>query len=241
MQFHFIRHAQSENNQRWLETGSYHGRDSDPALTTLGWRQASRLARFLDQPVTELGDLGTDYDPQNVRGFGITHIYCSLMVRSVATGTVLAQALRLPLVAWEDIHEVGGIHARNEETGEHTGLPGKSRAYYEEHYPSLVLPEDLGDEGWWNRPFETHEERPLRAKRVLKDLQDRHGDTDHHVAVISRGGFYNHFMRVLLDLQHEEVPWFSLNNMAMTRIDFEEEISIQYTNRTDFLPREMIT
>ena len=50
------------------------------------------------------------------------------MVRSVATGTVLAQALKLPLGAWEDIHEVGGIHARNEETGEHPGLPGKNRA-----------------------------------------------------------------------------------------------------------------
>lgn len=242
MQFYFIRHAQSENNQRWLETGSHHGRDSDPALTTLGWRQAGRLARFLEQPVTEPDASGSDHDPQNVRGFGITHIYCSLMVRSVATGTVLAQALGLPLIAWEGIHEVGGIHARNQETGEHTGLPGRDRAYFEEHYPGLVLPDGLGDEGWWSRPFETHAQRPLRARRVLEDLLEGHGGTDHRVAVISHGGFYNHFMRVLLQLQEEEAPWFSLNNAAMTRIDFEgEEIWIQYTNRTDFLPREMIT
>ncbi|MCL7455051.1 MAG: phosphoglycerate mutase family protein, partial [Anaerolineae bacterium] len=119
MQFYFIRHAQSENNQRWLETRSYEGRDSDPALTTLGWRQAGRLARFLQQPVTDLGSADTDYDPQNALGFGITHIYCSLMVRAVATGTVLADALGLPLVAWEEIHEVGGVHDRDEEAGEH--------------------------------------------------------------------------------------------------------------------------
>jgi 2,3-bisphosphoglycerate-dependent phosphoglycerate mutase len=242
MQFYFIRHAQSENNQRWLETGSHHGRDSDPPLTTLGWRQAGRLARFLEQPVTELGDFGMDYDPQNVLGFGITHIYCSLMVRSVATGTVLAQAFGLPLVAWEDIHEVGGIHTRDEETGDRTGQPGKNRAYFEEHYPGLVLPEGLGEEGWWNRPFETREERPLRAKRVLDELRGRHGDTDHHVAIISHGGFYNHLMRILLDLRQEGVPWFSLNNTAMTRIDFEEQATwIQFTNRADHLPREMIT
>jgi 2,3-bisphosphoglycerate-dependent phosphoglycerate mutase len=242
MQFYFIRHAQSENNLRWLETGSHHGRDSDPALTRLGWRQASRLARFLQQPVTERGDPSTDYDPQNVLGFDLTHIYCSLMVRSVATGTVLAQALELPLVVWEDIHEVGGIHARNEETGDHTGLPGKKRAYFEEHYPSLVLPDSLGDQGWWDRPFETYEERPSRARRVLEELAERHGGTDHHVAVISHGGFYNHLLRALLDPRERDVPWFSLNNAAITRIDFEEQgIWIQYTNRADFLPREMIT
>jgi hypothetical protein len=33
-----------------------------------------------------------------------------------------------------------------------------------------------------------------------------------------------------------------MNNAAVTRIDFEEEgTRIQYTNRADFLPREMIT
>jgi 2,3-bisphosphoglycerate-dependent phosphoglycerate mutase len=242
MQFYFIRHAQSENNLRWLETGSDSGRDSDPALTTLGWRQAGRLARFLRQPVTGSGRASTDDDPQNVLGFGLTHLYCSLMVRAVATGSVLADALGLPLVAWEGVHEVGGIHVRDEETGEHTGLPGKNRAYFEGHYPRLVLPDSLGAEGWWNRPFETFEERPHRAHRVLEELLERHGGTGHRVAVISHGGFYNHLMQAVLGLQGPEVPWFSMNNAAMTRVDFEEEATwIQYTNRADFLTREMIT
>jgi 2,3-bisphosphoglycerate-dependent phosphoglycerate mutase len=242
MQFYFIRHGQSENNLRWLETGSHNGRDEDPDLTTLGWRQAGRLARFLQQPVTEPGEFAGDFDPQNALGFGITHIYCSLMVRAVTTGVVVAQALDLPLVAWEEIHEVGGIHVRDEATGERRGLPGKNRAHFEEHYVQLVLPDGLGASGWWSRPFETHEERPSRARRVLEELLERHGGTDHRVAVVSHGGFYNHLMHALLNLPGSDKPWFSMNNAAISRIDFEAEGTwIQYTNRADFLPREMIT
>ncbi len=242
MQFYFIRHGQSENNQLWVLTGSWEGRSEDPGLTSLGRRQAEELARFLRQPGQPAAGPDPVWDAQNVGGFGLTHLYCSLMVRAVATGSILARALGLSLVAWEEAHEVGGINRLNHETGERIGLPGPNRSFFEEYYPDLVLPASLGDEGWWNRPHEEREQRPLRGQRFLNELLARHGSSDDRVAVVSHGGFHNHLMRVLLGIPQELECWVALNNAAITRVDFGDEfIALQYLNRIDYMPREMVT
>lgn len=242
MQFYFLRHAQSENNLLWAQTGSHSGRSEDPELTAVGWQQAEKLAQFLCRPGGAGSEPESSYDIQNVHGFAITHLYSSLMLRSVATGLVVAQAVDLPLVAWEDLHEVGGIHMFDESTGDHVGLPGKNRAYFEARYPGLVLPESLGEEGWWNRPYEEREQRPLRARRFLEQLLARHGNSEDRVAVVSHGGFFRHVMQAMLDLPQGQSYWFSMNNAAITRIDFGDGgISIRYLNRLDFMPRALIT
>jgi 2,3-bisphosphoglycerate-dependent phosphoglycerate mutase len=242
MQFYFIRHGQSENNLLWLRTGAGQGRSEDPDLTSVGRQQAQRVARFLKRVDPAVADDFYGRDVQNVTGFGLTHLYTSLMLRAVATGTMIAQALGLPLVGWKDLHETGGIFLDDGDSGERVGLPGKNRAYFESHFPNLALPDDLGDEGWWNRPFEEYEDRPLRAQRVLRELLERHGGTDDRVAVVSHGGFFYHLLRVVLSLPEDDAPWLSMNNTAITRIDFDKErVSLCYLNRVDFLPRELIT
>ncbi len=224
MQFYFIRHGQSANNSLWDQTGSNHGRSEDAELTPVGCRQAELLARFL-----------RDAD------FGLTHLYSSLMVRAVATGSIIAETLDLPLVAWEDAHETGGIYLENEQTGECIGQPGKNRAYFETHYPRLILPEGLED-GWWNRPFETREQRPIRAQRFLQELLQRHGQSENRVAVVSHGGFYNYLVAAILRLPERDHVWFVLNNAAITRMDWcDQRVEMVYMNRTDFLPPELIT
>jgi 2,3-bisphosphoglycerate-dependent phosphoglycerate mutase len=246
MQFYFIRHAQSENNLLWERTGSSKGRSEDPGLTTVGRQQAHLLAEYLRGPDPPPAARGRD--PQKVAGFGLTHLYTSLMVRSVATGAIVAPALGVPLVAWVDAHESGGIYQRDEQTDERIGQPGRNRAYFEAHYPDLLLPDSLGETGWWNRPHEEREQRPARARRFLRELLERHGHADDRVAVISHGGFYNHLLAVLLDLPEPEGVWFALNNAASTRIDFSDEdpegaerIAVAYMNRADHLPQELIT
>jgi 2,3-bisphosphoglycerate-dependent phosphoglycerate mutase len=248
MQLYFIRHGQSENNALWLNTGSHKWRNEDPGLTEVGQRQVEFLAQFLSQADPTLRQAqdtavtGDDRDIQNVAGFGITHLYSSLMLRAVATGTITARALDLPLVAWEDVHEWGGIYLHDEQTDERIGLPGRNRAYFEAHFPDLVLPDSLGEAGWWNRPFEEPEQRLPRARRFLLDLMERHGHTDDRVAVVSHGGFYNYLLVTILNLPGREGYWFVMNNAAISRIDFnDEEIRLMYLNRVDFLPRELIT
>jgi 2,3-bisphosphoglycerate-dependent phosphoglycerate mutase len=239
MQLYYLRHGQSENNALWSHTGSNKGRSEDPPLTEIGLKQAWRLAEFLAERPSAASD---GRDPQNLAGFGITHLYCSLMIRSVETGTAIAEALGLPLVAWLDLHETGGIFVEDEGTGEPVGLSGRNRAFFEEHYPQLVLPEEVRQGGWWNRPFEDRSQRPSRARRVYRDLVERHGTTDDRVALVSHGGFYNYLMTAILGLPSVDDQWFAMNNCAITRIDLTDEWTVvAYTNRTDFLPDEWIT
>jgi 2,3-bisphosphoglycerate-dependent phosphoglycerate mutase len=173
--------------------------------------------------------------------FDLTHLYTSLMSRAVMTGAAMAEALGLPLVAWEDLHETGGIYVEDEQTGQPIGQPGKHRAYFQEHYPRLILPDSLNEAGWWNRPFEEREQRLARAQRFLRDLLERHGQTDDRVAVVSHGAFYNYFLSALLDWPRKDGCWFMLNNAAITRIDFEDRVTLVYLNRFEHLPREWVT
>ena len=240
MQLYYIRHGQSENNELWARTGSSRGRSEDPELTEMGRRQAERVADFMSTSHVPYMAYGSEYEAAG--GSGITHIYCSLQVRAVATATCIAEALNRPLVACEDLHEMGGVELRNEETGERVGQPGKDRGYFETHYPNMVLPATLGQAGWWNRPPEEIEELLPRAQRVLRDLKERHGQTQDRVALVSHGGFYNYFLFALLGSTKRDDCWFVLNNAAVTRIDFVERgIRLVYLNHIDFLPREMIT
>jgi 2,3-bisphosphoglycerate-dependent phosphoglycerate mutase len=240
MQLYFIRHGQSTNNELWERMGPNRERSEDPELTTTGRMQAAALAQYLSQ-MPSLGDT-PQFDNQNIGGFGITHLYCSLMVRAVATGTTISETLDLPLVAWEEIHEGGGIYLDDPDTGEKVGRAGRNRAYFEEHFPGFILPQSMDGDGWWNRPFEEREQRYVRARCFLDELAMRHSGTEDRVAIVSHAGFYNYLLAELLGLPQRSGYWFSLNNTAITRIDFRpEDVGLVYLNRLDFLPRELVT
>jgi 2,3-bisphosphoglycerate-dependent phosphoglycerate mutase len=262
MQLYFIRHAQSANNALWDQIGSGIGRNSDPPVTIKGQQQANHLADYLKSAQQGFSSDGKDL--QNTSGIGLTHLYTSLMLRAVQTSAVIAEKLEMPLISWVDLHEGGGIYIDDEKTGEAIGLSGNGRSFFEEHFPTLILPDWLDETGWWNRPFEERTERRARARRFLAELTLRHGQSQDRVAVISHGGFFNHIMAVLLKLPEvnrfaspqavaelnqdnviltaEREIWFSLNNASITRLDFvEEEIKLAYMNRVDFLPKDLIT
>lgn len=239
MDLYFIRHAQSANNALWAQTNSDKGRVADPHITELGRKQAELLGEFL-RTGNRRGGRSNGAGPS---GFGITHLYASLMIRAVETGTAVSRALDLPLHGWEDIHEEGGIFLRDEQTGEPVGLPGCDRAFFEANFPDFCLPQGFNDQGWWNnRPMEPIEDRPKRVRRFLDQLLAEHGGTDHRVAIVSHGGFYNLLIKTLLGQPLEPGVWFTTYNCGVSWIEFlDRGINIQYLNRTDFLPAEMIT
>lgn len=246
MELYFIRHGQSQNNARW-DNPNYE-ESPDPALTEIGHEQAGLLAEFLKKNQTITDE--NVWNIQNRYGFGLTHIYTSLMERAAYTAAPIAQALDIPLIAWKEIHEEGGIYNRDKNSDVLT-LPGRPRSYFTENFRTLTLPDDLDETGWWNRPFEAEEERQPRADQVFAELIARHkdqeGQPEHRVALVSHGGFYMRLISAILRLTWRQAAlgmksWFILNNCSISRFDiYKEEINIAYLNRTDHLPDHLIT
>lgn len=243
MELIYIRHAQSTNNALWSATGTNKVRTHDPEITEIGRQQAEHTAEYLAS-----GDDGAPsgwaHKIQNRGGFGLTHLHCSLMVRAVATGSAIANRLGLPLHAWVDWHEEGGLYLDDEEKGARVGYPGYGRAYFAEHYPALIVPETLDDQGWWGKGFEEDPDRAERARRVVAELRERYGGTEAVVGIVSHGGFYNHFLAAIYGLPGPTMPIrHAMNNCALSRFVFETDgrAYIAYQNRADHLPNELLT
>ena len=242
MQLYFIRHGQSENNALWDQTETSINRVEDPRLTEKGIKQAELVAEFIDRNGSKPTPASTIPNWDNYGALHLTHLYTSLMVRAVATGDYISRRTGIPLVACMDLHECGGIFIEDGDIGPPTGLPGKNRTFYKNTYPALTLPDSLGNDGWWNRPFEDKEECNCRAERVLARLTTEHQGKDHRVGLVTHGGFYGNILRALLGISADREMWFSLNNTGITRIDVSADfVNVVYLNRVDFLPPHLIT
>ncbi|MBN2551152.1 MAG: histidine phosphatase family protein [Spirochaetales bacterium] len=230
MTLYLIRHAQSANNELYTRTGSTVGRSDDPELTELGAEQARLLADYLSS------------NGGRADGHRFTHLYCSLMVRAVATASVVSRSCNLPVVAWPEVHERMGVFMEDERTGELIGRPGKSRSYFEEHYPRLLLPDSLNEHGWWSRPAETAPQWKQRAGDFLAELRRRHGSGEDRVAVVTHAGFYHEVMLALSGISGTDGIWFTLHNTGMTRVDFHPaHAAVIYHNRLEHLPPHLVS
>ncbi|MFZ3071346.1 MAG: histidine phosphatase family protein [Anaerolineaceae bacterium] len=248
MQLYFIRHGQSENNAIWLQDAYVDYRIADPLLTEQGKEQARLLSEFLAVEHADAPEGRLDW--QNRRGFGITHMYCSLMERAVQTGAILSERLGIPLVGVPDLHELGGIYLEDEVDGVKTYqiLHGRDRGYLNQNYPNLHLFAEISEGGWWRGGREERAIRMERAHRMVEFLKDRHAGTEDRVAVVTHGAFFSYMFRVLLSLDlnyqgEKPLPYeIMYNNCGITRFDLiEDEVVLMYHNRTDFLPAELVT
>jgi len=245
MQLYFIRHGQSVNNAGWGDPN--YKESPDPWLTDIGIQQAQLLSEFIEKNQQFKDHKG--WDVHNRYGFGITHIYASLMERAAHTASYTAHKLNVPFEAW-DIHESGGIYGRDGDQ-KLMGLGGRPRSWFETNVREMSLPETLDEAGWWNRPFETEEECQKRAERIWSDLLTRHGDKEgqpeERIALVSHGGFFMHLMCAILDLPWRNAAnglssWFILSNCSISRFAiFKKEVNICYLNRVDYLPDDLIT
>lgn len=239
MRLYFIRHGQSVNNALFSLTQSSKDRVEDPPLTDKGVKQAESLADFFGKN----RDIKLENTAKVVyQKFNITHLYCSLMTRAIQTGIIISKKLNVPLIAWEEIHEAGGVFKIEEVTGNYLGVAGNNNNYFSNEFPAMLLRKPISSEGWWNRPFESNEQRKKRAKVVIRELVTKYKDED-EILMISHRAFYNVFMRELFNIEDENLVWFELYNASITRVDFldEKQIGLVYMNRHEFLGVELLT
>ncbi len=243
---YLIRHAQSANNEIWDGSDHMAGRKPDPELTETGHRQAETLGRHLAHPEAEPRQ--HPFIPSDEIHFGLTHVYCSLMTRSILTAEYIAGACDLALHALPDIFEKYGIYDADVH-GNLNGLPGPGRDYFEQRFPGLNLPREFNDEGWWNRPVEDEDAFIARMQNVVADLRQRLNENDESIAMVAHGDFIDQFVNELMGVERHQhnydnhwVANWTFHNTSISRVDFVNgSHNVVYMNRIDHLPNELVT
>ena len=217
MRLFFLRHGQSTTNALWDSSGIRRVYEADPELTDLGRSQVATAARGLVRLVKRPCQL-----------------YTSLLRRATQSALIVAGELGGPPRAGVDLHEVGGLYSDDPLTGARATHTGPGRSALTALYPDLVLPDDLGEAGWWHRPFEAEgPARSERAQRVWRWLMAQHSSADDDVVVIAHLGFFNELMRVALGngLTRDAGLDFSLDNGGVTLLECAPRVKLVFHNR----------
>jgi len=225
MELYLIRHGQSQNNA-WEGTGK---RVADPPLTQIGHKQARLVGAYLQEAEQVAG-----------YGYAFEELYCSAHLRTLQTTAPIAEALGLTPRIWMDVHEENGIWS--DEGDGPIGHPGLTRAEIEDQFPNYVIPGDLADDGWWNRPKETHAEMAERAKRVAEVIWARDLDAEIQIAIVTHGAFANGLMQALVGMEVTKDVYYGHYNTGITRFDFINGVIYpRYTNRVEHLTPDLRT
>ena len=246
MKLYLIRHAQSENNVLWSGTDNSDGRNPDPEITDAGHQQAANLAQHLAHPEGEPRQ--HPFDSVKTTLFGLTHIYCSLMTRSILTARYIADSCNLALHALPDIFEKNGVYEYDDKQKQ-IGMPGPGRSYFTGRFPRLNLPAGISDKGWWSRPAETDDEFNSRVKSAVANIRAKHADTDDCIAMVVHSDFMDQFINELMGAPRHKhnyasdwVANWTFHNTSISRIDFiNGSHTVVYLNRIDHLPTELHT
>jgi 2,3-bisphosphoglycerate-dependent phosphoglycerate mutase len=218
-----IRHGESTNNVLWAGDSATFlaARSDDPPLTARGVEQADLLAAHL-----------------RATGERVDRLVCSPMLRAIQTAQPLAAALGVPVEVWVEVHEHGGMYVGNPHTGEgFAARPGLSRGAIAELLPDALVPDAVGDEGWWRAGAEEDDVFSARIGDALARLVDesaRAADED-VIGVVTHGAFADALLRAALGVNG--AAFFDHVNTGLTRLRLRESgrLDVLYVNRTPHL------
>jgi probable phosphoglycerate mutase len=226
-----IRHGESANNA--LQDASQ--RVKDPELTAKGERQAEHVAEFLQT--------GGHLRPSE-RGTAapLDQLYCSAMIRALQTAQPIGKATGLRAEVWVDIHEIGGIYLDHGGEKGLVGYSGQTQSEIQRRFDGYQLPDEIGENGWWNRDMESLAESQGRAIAVASALQRRAGEQT-RIGLVSHGAFTSCLLQALAGGLPNEQLYYDHYNTAITRISFSAkgQMTVVYQNRAEHLPDELVS
>ncbi len=229
MQLFLVRHGQSFNNT--LPDGK--GRVADPPLTDIGEKQAPLVAQHLAS-----GSAKNPYHGDGPSGgFDITRLFTSAHLRCLQTSEPIGEALGMEPEIWVDVHEECGIWM-----DEVDKLPGMTRSEIADRFPRVVIPDEIGEEGWWNRPKETEAEWVERAQRVADELWNVYAETEERIAIVAHGGFIKDLLSALIVGGPLSNAHISSRNTSITHLSFaDDQLFVGSVNCVDHLAAELVT
>ena len=105
-----------------------------------------------------------------------------------------------------------------------------------------MLPDAIGETGWWTGGLEEEAARTQRAIQVATRLHEW-ADRDERIGIISHGGFISRLLRALFNQPMARLVFYQHYNTALTRIRFRDGglLIPDYINRVDHLPAALIS
>ncbi len=243
MRLFLIRHGESTNNflsDHYAADEYIVKRTPDPELTELGWRQAKALAKHLATATVVQAPRAT---VPGASAYGITHLYCSAMVRAMQTAQPIAEALGIAPRVWVDLHERGGVFYGNPRQPESVvGHHGMTRSDMQERFPGYHLPSEVTPTGWWHHGHESGEAfyaRTLRVAEQLRQLSLRHHEENRHdrIALVMHGALIDLLLKALLNQLPGNTLRYTTDYTAINCLDLPPSglIFLRYINRTEHL------
>lgn len=242
MELFIIRHGQSANNALADERL----RVVDPPLTDIGNRQAELVATYLAEGSDRRSAPCETEPPNGSNGceFGIRRLYTSAMQRALETAAPISRALALPPEAWVEVHEHGGMWLDHGAPIGIVGYPGMSRAEIAARFPTMHMPTEITESGWYDPAlgYESLEQAWARAGQVAAQLR-AWPDPDDRIALVTHGGFSSLLLGTLFSASPTARIFYHHDNTGVTRVRFREDgrISLRYLNRVSHLPAHLVT
>ncbi len=126
--------------------------------------------------------------------------------------------------------------------------PARNRSYLAAAYPRLVLPDGVTEDGWWNRPLNRKScVHPMRAGSWPNCWRLTRAPVTLVLPLSAMAASSTSIMGDHgpsgEDPEEEHDPvWFAASNASITAITFtEDQRVVEYLNRVDFLPADLIT
>jgi broad specificity phosphatase PhoE len=122
------------------------------------------------------------------------------------------------------------------------GFRGIGRAEAEASFGECVLPEELGDEGWWPGHMEDDTSLWKRAGQAAEALRSLAGSADNKVAVIAHGTFTSRLISRLLECGPAPYSRFAMMNCSVTTLEVTDtKVRLLGANDVSHLPVSLRT